>query len=498
MKEGKPQFQYIDQESVVPQKPNTAEDGNKPEIITSEQSEKTTEEGVSPQNTPEQIEQRKVENDPTRTFLREHGFDGDPKITYSLDTIVAVNDKGEKFAGKETFTNYEDMQEFVRNNPDAIGKKEMMKFSGIVPYRVDYDPSVYAWSSKLSKEDEQKMADAWETAAAEQMDVKNFEKVEEEKTPTKTGSEATRFENETLSSLGNPEITSTIGNQNEIDQIIRTMASDARTFENGGGQGLELIASQELARLNEYMKNGDVMKADEVLGGYVARRISNRLNTALNRIDISIPWEEKTEMLKVSSFAEKVRGRQGGMRTHDLLALDEKLDGLLKKYESKKPDDTLKQPDEKKEINEPRQEQKKENPFEKDFAAHEREWAMALNSPETGYNNKRGVAAMAEVFQGLYPEAEQMAKRMESLIKEYQTTMEKSTKDHPEKPASSHQSFAANAVIENLKEEEKKAIHKYAENNKKLGGSRNGGVSITINAELPMIDFLAHIEKIKR
>jgi len=105
----KSQFQPPQQENIPPQK----EEG-----VNIEKSEKPT---------AEQIEQEKIASDPVKNFLKEQGFEGDPQIKYSIDIITAENEKGERFPGQRTFSNYEDLQSFVRKNPDVIAKKKLWK-----------------------------------------------------------------------------------------------------------------------------------------------------------------------------------------------------------------------------------------------------------------------------------------------------------------------------------------------------------------------------------
>ena len=289
--------------------------------------------------TPEQIEQKKIKSDPALGFLREQGFDGVPKIQYSLDVLTAKNNKGESLVGQKTFTNYEDLQNFIRNNPDVVAKKELMDKIGVVPYKIDYDQSVYDWSSKLSPEQSQRLTEAFGKFADKTMDVKNFGKIDGEKTPDEVKRKINQTENQAVSRLNNPDLFQTIGDQNEIDQVIRTMAADARQFENPGERILAGMAERNLQQLNEYLKNGspeNLLKADQLLGGYVNKLMSHRLTAILNRPDISIPWEDKEKMLKISMLSEKIRGRQDGMRTHDLLAQERDLDKILEKYEPKK------------------------------------------------------------------------------------------------------------------------------------------------------------------
>lgn len=296
-----------------------------------------------------QIEQEKIANDPTGKFLKEQGFKGDPQIKYSIDIITAENARGEKFPGQRTFSNYEDLQQFIRDNPDVIAKKEAMEELGIVPFKIDYDPSVYEWSSKLNQEQEQQLLEAFDRLADEKMDVSNFEKPREQMTPEEMKQAIGRIENKTLTHLDNPELPQTIGGKDEIAEVVRRIGVNARQFENPDEKTLAGMAEQDLIRLDEHLKSGgseDLLKADQLLGNYLYRSLSNKLREVLNRTDISISWEDKEKMLNVSSLADKIRGREDVMKTRDLLAQEQRLQRIIGKYESENlPEDQEKAED---------------------------------------------------------------------------------------------------------------------------------------------------------
>ena len=538
---------------------------------------------------------------------------------------------------------------------------------GVVPYKIDYDQSVYDWSSKLSPEQSQRLTEAFGKFADKTMDVKNFGKIDGEKTPDEVKRKINQTENQAVSRLNNPDLFQTIGDQNEIDQVIRTMAADARQFENPGERIFAGMAERNLQQLNEYLKNGspeNLLKADQLLGGYVNKLMSHRLTAILNRPDISIPWEDKEKMLKISMLSEKIRGRQDGMRTHDLLAQERDLDKILEKYEPKKttkkkeqtegeekefktvvprgwttlkhgtnllnwgeinpyasdrikierPLSVISQEDferdqqageqydttknyaamtrrpegmsdtefakknrpfemkivfykdharqstdpeyqqglDKKTMDEiakyyfanvqggrhplvpkgetlvklgqvqengkdvfyfvpesladvyskesgvkikkPKEieEKQKENPFGK--ALNSRELTGVLNVPTDGYTERKGVAAMTEIFKELYPDIQQLAQRLETMTKDYQATIETSAKNNPEKPIEAHQAFANKKVIEKLSPQERQAIENFLNKNyQKMGGKGQR----MMNADLPFHDFLKFVEKIK-
>lgn len=285
----------------------------------------------------EQIEQEKIANDPTRNFLKEQGFEGDPKIKYSIDVISAESEKGVRLLAQKTFSNYDDLQSFIQENPDAIARKEIVEKLGIVPFKIDYDQSVYEWSSKLNKEQDQKLSEAFDRFADEKMDIKNFEKAREKMTPDEIKKKIGGLENKTLTHLDNPELSQIIGDKDEIARVVRRMGMDARQFENPDQKTLAGMAEQDLMQLGDHLKNGtseDLLKADQLLGNYLYRSLSNQLREIFNRADVSIPWEEKEKMLKISSLADKIRGREDILKTRDLMAQEQSLRRIIGKYET--------------------------------------------------------------------------------------------------------------------------------------------------------------------
>jgi len=646
----KSQFQPPQQENIPPQKE---------EKVNAENSEKLT---------AEQIEQEKIANDPTINFLKEQGFEGDPKIKYSIDIITAENTKGERLPGQKTFSNYEDLQQFVRDNPDAIAKKETMEKLGIVPFKIDYDPSVYEWSSKLNQEQDQRLLEAFDRFADETMDVSNFEKPRELMTPEEAKQVISRTENKTLTHLDNPELPQTIGDKDEIAEVVRRMGVDARQFENPEVKTLAGMVEQDLMRLDEHLKGRapeDLLKADQLLGNYLYRSLSNKLREVLNRTDVSIPWEDKEKILNISSLANKIRDREDIMKTRDLIAQEQSLQRIIEKYESEKSSESQEKIEDKEEkfeaviprgwttlkhgtnilnwgeINpyssdriklekplsvisqeeferdkqaggqydttrnyaevarrpegmsddeytqkskpfemrvlfykdharhrtdpeysqvldkktmdqiakyyfaniqggrhplvpkgetlvkigqtqengkdvfyfvpeslaetysseagveikksqEAAEQQEKKSPFDKAFASQE--LVEALNIPTVGYTERKGIAAMIETFRGLYPDSRQLAQRLEEMIKDYQSTIETSAKNKPEKPSEAHRSFAIKRVMEKLSSQESQAIEGFLDKNYQKMGGKGGRL---LSAELPFHDFLSFVEKIK-
>lgn len=212
-----------------------------------------------------------------------------------------------------------------------------MEKLGIVPVKIDYDPSVYEWSSKLNPEQSEKLTEAFDRFADEKMDISNFEKPREQMTPEEVKQAISRIENKILTHLDNPELSQTIVDKNEIAEVIKRMGTDAGQFENPDEKILAGMAEQDLMRLNEHLKSStpeDLLKADQLLGNYLYRSLSNKLREVLNRTDVSIRWEDKEKMLNVSLLAYKIRGREDIMKTRDLMAQERSLQRIIGKYES--------------------------------------------------------------------------------------------------------------------------------------------------------------------
>ena len=149
--------------------------------------------------------------DPTDNFLREQGFKGNPKIKYSVDVITAKSDKGVNLIEEKNFDNYKDLQNFIKNNSDILVGEKLMEETGIVPFKIDYDQSVYDWSSSLSKEQNQKLMEEFDKFSNEAMDVKNFMKAGEDKNETEK--RINQIKSQILSGYDNSELSSAIENQ---------------------------------------------------------------------------------------------------------------------------------------------------------------------------------------------------------------------------------------------------------------------------------------------
>ena len=102
---------------------------------------------------PEGVVGIRIVKDPVRSFLKERGFHGDPKIDYSV--VI----KTENIDNVETvhFTAFNDLKNFLTGNADRIVSKPDQ-----IAYEIDYDPSVYEWSEGLPHEESQSLIEAWD------------------------------------------------------------------------------------------------------------------------------------------------------------------------------------------------------------------------------------------------------------------------------------------------------------------------------------------------
>jgi len=222
----------------------------------------------SPEEQARQEQQRKFDSDPTRQFLRGQGFEGDSKVLYSMDVISTKNSKGESLIGSKTFDNFEDLQKFIKDNPDAMTQKQKDRMKeGIMPFSVSYDKSVYDWSGGLSPEKSQQMNTAFDSFAAENFDTRKWKSKEraqertteklKEKTPQDIKEDIGRTENEILSRLNNPEMSQIVADQKDMEEVIREMGGNAKQFEDPEKKILASMAQKDLEQLNQLYRLGN-------------------------------------------------------------------------------------------------------------------------------------------------------------------------------------------------------------------------------------------------
>ena len=292
--------------------------------------------------------QHKLDSDPTRQFLRDQGFGGDPKVSYSLDVITAKSEKGMNLTGSRSFDNFEDLQGFIKNNPDALTQKQKDQMKeGIAPFGIGYDKSVYDWSSKLPPEQAQQFGSVFDKFSAERLDPRKWEGREAQgqngraaerpaaKTSRDIVQDINRSENAVLGQLNSPELALHVGESAEIDEIVRTMGASARQFENPDERTLASMANKDLEQLNQLLNKGtpeNLSKADQVIANYIYRNVSKQLTNLFNRADLPMSWEDKKKLIDQSLLADKIAKRPDGLKSRDLLSLKRRIEQQIGQY----------------------------------------------------------------------------------------------------------------------------------------------------------------------
>ncbi len=302
---------------------------------------------------PEEIEKQKIEKDPFRNFLHKQGFKGDPKIQYSIDLTVPQDIQSEDVYRKKIFTNYQDMQNFIRNNPEAVPDWDKAQKLGVLPFKVNYDEAVQEWSQGIPADKQNEFNESFDAFSAQTMDVKNFIKTEtkntgenpestqapESKTREQINTETKQTINKIIQTLNvqiphrlGPNFTQTIGRRKDFEGVIKNIITDAQQFEDPDKETSARLAQCDLVKLRKNLMEGDLSKTDEVGAGYINRSIAKRLNSILNRTDISIPWEEKRKLLECSIVSAKITQRDDPLKIYDLINQQNIVEKILEKY----------------------------------------------------------------------------------------------------------------------------------------------------------------------
>jgi len=293
--------------------------------------------------------QRKLDSDPTRQFLRDQGFQGDPEVLYSMDVISAKNNKGESLMGSKTFDNFEDLQNFIKNNPDALTQKQKDQMKEGMPiFGTGYNKSVYDWSGSLPPGKSQQMDEAFDSFAAENFDTRKWvskEKGQEqttekpkEKTPQEIKQDIGRTENESLSCLNNPEIYQNVADPKDLEEVIREMGGNARQFEDPEKKILAGMAQKDLEQLNQLLLSGkpeDLISADQVVANYLYRSLSQELKKVFNMTELPISLEDKKKLIYQSLLADKISKRPDILKSRDLISVRKRVGEQIGQYLSK-------------------------------------------------------------------------------------------------------------------------------------------------------------------
>ncbi len=194
--------------------------------------------------------------DPIRGFLKDMGFEGDPKIEYTV-TVRAPNGA----LGEIRLPTFGMIKKFIEKN---TGNKKLM----VVPnkngqlYKIDYDPAVYAWSGGLSTEDQDRLEEAFEEAtigADMKMDPEAFN-IETPKAE-ETGSDKIDSEKiaEVKESLGMPSEPNAAEKKAETPQKPEVLAEKAKKAQNYESHKKSAEATVRMLRDAEgFKENNDI------------------------------------------------------------------------------------------------------------------------------------------------------------------------------------------------------------------------------------------------
>lgn len=437
---------------------------------------------LSPEEQVQQEHQRKLDGDPTRQFLRGQGFQGDSKVLYSMNIISAKNSKGESLMGSQVFDNFEDLQKFIKDNPDALTQKakDQMK-EGIMPFGVGYDKAVYDWSGSLPTEKKKQMEGAWDSFGADNFDTRKWGSKKEA----------------TTQAVEEPKDAQQTQNREELLTKART-ASSSRLENLYAQAGIP----EGTASRDEFFRKVGAMSAEE-----------------LHTLDLTINKTARESMrdpkmlegllmnLSVQSFKpEDVRARQEAKHQKNI---DTARVNVMAKFEGteapngEKPlegdgwreveQSTGSAGSEDGEVNE----QKQENPFQ-----------ALVDSPEKysdqledigDYSPKKGIGAVMEVLQKLYPDKKQRAKRIQEIFGQYGEIRDEDRKKRPGADKSSSEDFGVNQTVQRLSEIEQQALEKIIE--EKIDISQQtfaGKTKFRATKELVLGNFIQFLEGIKK
>ena len=480
---------------------------------------------IQPETLRQEIKEKEDTKDPTGDFLREQGFNGNPKIKYSIDIITAKTDKGINLVEEKNFDNYKDLQNFIKNNSDIIVGKKLMEETGIVPFKIDYDQSVYDWSSNLSKEQSQKLMEEFDKFSNEAMDVKNFIKVGENKNETEK--KINQIKSQILSGYNNnSELSQAIENQTTEKGFRIEIPKGWTTLKHG----TNLLNWGEI---NPY--TSDMIKLEKPLSVITQedfeqdQRAGKQYDTTKNYATIiqkpegmtDTDFEQRNKQFEIrvlfyqdhirhntdSGYKQKLDKRtldeiakyyflnmQNGR--HPLVPKGEILKKIGQTQENGKDvfyfvpesvSNTYKKETSEDEI-------EKENKNDSlTQALFKKELIEALNIPSKEYTQQKGVAAISEVFRKLYTDKNQLVNRLEEIIKEFKSTLDISEKDNPQKAKEAHYAFSNKKTLEKLTTQERTLIEDFLNKNyKKMGGEGQRMIS----TEYVFSHFINFIKKI--
>ena len=431
---------------------------------------------------------------------------------------------------EKNFDNYKDLQNFIKNNSDILVGEKLMEETGIVPFKIDYDQSVYDWSSSLSKEQNQKLMEEFDKFSNEAMDVKNFMKAGEDKNETEK--RINQIKSQILSGYDNSELSSAIENQATEKKLEIEIPKGWTTLKHGTNLlnwGEINPYTSDMIKLEKPLSviSQEDFEQDQQAGKQydTTKNYATIIQKPEGMTDTDFEQKNKPFEIKVLFYQDHVRHNtdpkykqkldkktldeiakyyflniQNGR--HPLIPRGETLvklgqikengkdvfyfipENLSNVYQKEKSETEIERPQnvEKKE---------KENPFNKIFSS--KELTEALNIPTKEYTELKGVSAIAEVFKILYPDFNQLVQRLEAIINNYNLIMAASVKNNPQKELEAHHAFSNKKVLEKLSSKEIQSIEDFLNKNyKKMGGEGQRMIS----TEYVFSHFMNFIKKV--
>lgn len=133
--------------------------------------------------------------------------------------------------------------------------------------------------------------------------------------------------------LENPNLALSEADREDMRTVIRFLENDIRSGETGD-QDLDW-EKEMLAQVRERLQEGApevVERVDTILGGYVHRALSKKIQKVLNRTDSNVSFEDKKRLLELSRLSANILDRHDVSKTRDIRGVEAQIDMLLEKY----------------------------------------------------------------------------------------------------------------------------------------------------------------------
>lgn len=240
----------------------------------------------------------------------------------------------------------------------------------------------------------------------------------------------------------------------------------------------------------EAMRSGDPKMLEGLLGDLSTKSFKRKDVEARQKVEDQKKIEE---IRRKMGLPEQQTAKSSGMTEEEIEKSRKRIEEMMPSRGPQRMEGAAEPRPPAKEM--PKQERETENPFEKLFGS--KEITDALDSPKDtrGYTAEQGVAAMTEVFKGLYQNPKQFAARVETLLGQFRSAVEVSKRNKPTVSEEGHRNIANKEVIKGLSQSESKAIDKFLDANyQKMGGKFHRMIS----TEMPFSDFISFLEGLKK